>query len=138
MRTIKFRGKTCKDGKWVYGSYLESTRSWGMEKRKPTKCWIVEDSMTRGGFIALLQRYPVQEETVGQFTGLVDKNGVEIYEGDLVRGYCDTTFLVVYDRISTSFRANVDNGVFLDIDYYGLDKLEVIGNIHDIVEKPMT
>lgn len=132
MRIIKFRGKTCKDGKWVYGSYLESKRSWG--NRKPTKCWIVEEAFTSGGFIGLTQRYPVQEKTVGQFTGLADKNGVEIYEGDLVKGCWNTTFLVVYDRISTSFRANVDNGVFRDIDYYGLDKLEVIGNIHDNLE----
>lgn len=70
MRTIKFRAKNL-DGEWVYGFYVEEERQTfnGFEK----KHFIVNDGYDY-----------VRPETVGQFTGLHDNGGKEIYEGDLI------------------------------------------------------
>ena len=81
-REIEFRGQRCSDGKWVYGYYVESKTSW--RGYKPHKSWIVSGAISNGGFFNILGRYAVNDDTVGQFVGLVDKNGVKIFEGDIV------------------------------------------------------
>lgn len=147
-REIIYRGKRCSDGEWVYGFYVESKHSW--QGHKPHKSWIVPNAISNGGFFNVLGRYAVKDDTVGEFTGLRDKNGKKIFEGDIVRrresafGYVKTgvvkydchlgAFVLEYESYGETCKSTFDNE-FSENDGYctirGTYSYEVIGNIYD-------
>lgn len=117
MREIKFRGKRIRDDKWVYGSLIGDTFITEDRFGKPLAEHGPKD-------IREFEIHPIMPPSVGQFTGLKDKNGKEIYEGDVVQDYEGVVHYV---------RWSVGDGCF---DFTGSpyalsDDCEVIGNIHD-------
>lgn len=123
MRDILFRGKRIDNGEWVYGWF--EMYPFG---RWPVKASIIPAEDAISGHYEHIE---VDPSTVGQYTGLTDKNGKRIFEGDVFEwGYAgvkEFKYTVVYDAELTSF---VGERRFGFVSTNGVD-LEIIGNIHD-------
>lgn len=136
MREIKFRGQIVDNNVWVYGSYTQMREDDHNEcfKTKPHKTyhriwqWEAGD-WNMGGYA----NYEVISETIGQFTGLKDKNGVEIYEGDILKIDEGHPVEVRYEKIYASFGIWRKGWAFLHYFHEAVEPkdCEVIGNIHD-------
>lgn len=150
MRTIKFKAKP-RNGEWVVGCLLH---------RQDGSVYIYDDNndVPFSGLVCSEEetalRIPVDEKTVCQFTGFLDKNGKKIYEGDVLRSdeypyscgdkerdnyyavvyYCEegACFGTVTAKNPASNVRGISDGILDDVSREKMKSFEVIGNIHDI------
>lgn len=118
MREILFRGKGTIDGEWKYGYYA------GEVCKTPFSPTTKQDNIIQLGSNLWCE---VVQDTVGQFTGLTDKNGTKIFEGDIVE-YEGTRYSINYLPHYARFSAVKPNTVF---HVFAYQRGEVIGNIYD-------
>lgn len=133
MREILFRGKRVDNGEWVEGDFCHPSNI--------CKESIGYDEQLKQSGIPIWEDYNIRTETVGQYTGLTDKNGKKIFEGDIVQILGESK---QYKNVDYNALIIFKLGGFCAIDgtedNYGLRRyclstcdysLKVIGNVHD-------
>ena len=122
MITIKFRGKDIETGEWIFGDLIQRLGY------SPTILTTYPTDEGKVGYAEIA----VREDTVGQFSTLRDKNGKEIYAGDIIRAGKEKTLLEVrFVRGVFAFLWNGDLDDEFPCNAPTQEWAEVVGNIHD-------
>lgn len=142
MREILFRGKRADNDEWIYGGYVHKKNSdtYIVTSTIGTSCKCEINNM-------IVTAFSVDLETVGQFTGFTDDNGVKIFEGDIVASRCMVSIIAHGWYLDTEIASYAESepfsrcyGWYSDeigtYDQYGLTEYDctditIIGNVYD-------
>ena len=144
MREVLFRGKQTDNGEWIEGAYSPFHLNFGEREEKPHIIIISDDEDIDGLWCEVIP------ETVGQYTGLTDKNGKRIFEGDILDVSSDVAYGGVAVHRLGYFVVEFHNGCFMKsalddpqlsffdnakrkglYHFISTDIHKIVGNIHD-------
>ena len=112
-REISFRGKSKNTREWVFGNLFD------------------KDTKGRTHIGTTVRRcFDIDPETVGQFTGMTDKNGTKIFEGDIYSMGDDSIKYVVVWRKCMFIGKQIGSNSYAGLDYFESD-IKKVGNIYD-------
>lgn len=133
MREILFKAKRLDNGEWAEGSLILTEDNSGFILRSKTKAFIPKGTNT----FCSTECYEIDQTTLCQYTGLLDKNGQKIWENDILCGHLDEeypediTYTKVFWNVS-GFHTKENHSIVIELfDEWYTEHFEVCGNIFD-------